>query len=335
MNTRENILRILKQANGYVSGEAISSELNVSRAAVNSAVKNLRLDGYDIGSVTNRGYILNSSPDALSQTEVSVCLGDDERMERVEVLKSIDSTNSELIRRAVAGAPNGQVIISDEQTGGKGRNGRAFSSPKNSGIYFSYLFRPSDELKKRITDDESGYIWASLTSWTAVAASDAIERVCKKRPGIKWVNDLYMNGRKLSGILTQMNTSAESRDIETIVIGIGINVREKYDDFAEEIRERAGSIYTETGIEVHRAELAAELIRSFDKMISDWPREKQLYHDRYTADSILVGRDVTISTSLYKKDVRAVGIDDDFALIVEDERGETTHLISGDVSVRI
>ncbi len=335
VNTRENILKILRQADSYVSGEKISSELNISRAAVNSAVKSLRREGYDIGSVTNRGYMLISAPDILNQTEVAVCLCDDERMNRVEVLKSIDSTNSELIRRAVAGAENGQVIISDEQTGGKGRKGRAFSSPKNMGIYFSYLFRPSVELKKQIISEESDYIWASLTSWTAVAASDAIEKSCGVRPGIKWVNDLYMNGHKIAGILTQMNTSAESRDIESIVIGIGINVREEREDFAEEIREKAGSLFTGTGKKIHRAVLAAELIRAFDKMIADWPKEKKLYHKKYSEGSIVMGRNITISTDTYEKDVKAIGIDEDFALITESKAGEINHIISGDVSVRI
>ena len=335
MNTRENILKILRQAEGYVSGERISSELNISRAAVNSAVKSLRLEGYDISSVTNRGYMLITAPDILSRAEVAVCLCDDERMKRVEVLKSTDSTNSELIRRAVAGAENGQVIISDEQTGGKGRKGRTFSSPKNMGIYFSYLFKPSDKLKEHIAKEEDGYIWASLTSWTAVAASDAIEKSCGIRPGIKWVNDLYMNSHKIAGILTQINTSAESRDIETIVIGIGINVSEGREDFPEEIRKKAGSLFTETNKKVHRAMLAAELIRAFDRMIDDWPKEKRLYHKKYSDSSIVLGRDITISTDTYEKNVRAIGIDEDFALITEANDGEINHIISGDVSVRL
>ena len=333
MGTKENLLRILKNENNYISGEAVSSDLGVSRAAINAAVKSLRLEGYDIASVTNRCYRLVSEPDVLNEASVGAYLSE-ERMQRVRVLPSVDSTNSELIRLAMAGAPDGQVVAADEQTGGKGRRGRGFSSPKGSGIYFSYLFRPTDELKAHIESTESGLIWASLTSWTAVAASDAIEQACGIRPGIKWVNDLYMNGRKISGILTQMNTSAESRDIETIVIGIGINVRERYDDFDEEIREKAGSIYTETGIEIKRAGLCALLVQAFDKMTADWPDERELYRKRYIDDSILIGRDIVVQSPKEQKEAKAAGIDEDFGLIIENADGSMEHIISGDVSVR-
>lgn len=334
MSTKDNIYRILKNADGYVSGEAISSELGVSRAAVNAAVKSLRLDGCDIGSVTNRGYILNYSPDILNETAVGAYV-DPERMKRVIVMDSVDSTNSELIRLAMKGAPDGQVVAADEQTGGKGRKGRGFSSPKGSGIYFSYLFRPSEDMKEHIERSESRLIWASLTSWTAVAAADAVEKVCGIRPGIKWVNDLYINGRKISGILTQMNTAAESRDIETIVIGIGINVKERYEDFDEEIRDKAGSILSETGADIDRAKLCAELIASFDKMIADWPMEKEAYRNRYIDDSILIGRDIKAVMPGKTIEAKATGIDDDFGLIIETADGNTEHVISGDVSIRL
>lgn len=380
MSTKGKILKILNQTHDYVSGQAISETLGISRAAVNTAIKSLKEQGYEISSVSNRGYRLIVSPDLLTAEETGLYL-DDERMERVKVLDTVDSTNAELMRMAATGtASDGFTVLSDEQTAGRGRKSRAFISKKGMGLYLSYLFKPSQALKKQIADSGNAWIWSSLTSWAAVAASDAVEActadgACPRhiphvaasdaveactcqhrsisaecdettvsntvgnctgvRPDIKWVNDLYLNGRKIAGILTQVNSSAEIREIEGVVIGIGINTALSYEDLPEDIKGKAGSIFAETGIKVRRARLAAELIMAFDHMISVWPAAAESYYERYIAYSNVIGRNVTITDSGYDGEAYVIGIDRDYRLIVKDTTGTERTIIGGDVSLRL
>ena len=144
---KDDVLKLISREDGYISGEAISRKLGVTRAAVNSAVKALRDDGYEITSSTNKGYLLTKSPDILSKGSVSVFLPD-AVIPNVHVFDSVDSTNNVLKDMARNGAPSGTVVIADHQTGGKGRRGRSFSSPKGVGIYFSYLFKPESGFDK-------------------------------------------------------------------------------------------------------------------------------------------------------------------------------------------
>ena len=334
MNTKTEVLKILNNNDDFVSGEEMSRLIGVSRAAVNTAVKALRADGFDISSSTNRGYRLMAMSDRLTEEGIGAYM-DRDRMENIVVLKSVDSTNMELLRRISRGALNGQVVISDAQTSGMGRKGRPFASPEGSGLYLSYLFKPSDKVKEEVRGSGGGLIWASITSWTAVAAADAIEKVSGVRPGIKWVNDLYINGRKISGILTQMNTSAEIMEVESIIIGIGINVSEGREDFPAEIQDKAGSIFSETLKKVNRAELAAYLIAALDRMSSGWPYDKELYYERYLADSIVIGRDITVIGPCGSERLKARSIDRDFTLIAEDENGNSRKIVGGDVSLLI
>lgn len=183
--TKDAVLAILRKENDYISGEHISRLLGVSRAAVNTAVKALRADGYEISSSTNKGYHLDAVPNSISAQELAAYL-DEARMQTVECLASVDSTNNRLRELALAGAPNGQVVLANEQTQGKGRRGRAFASPQDNGIYLSILFHP-DTLPTDIVE---------ITAWTAVATNNAIEEVCGVRAGIKWVNDLVIDRKK-------------------------------------------------------------------------------------------------------------------------------------------
>ncbi|MEI3506310.1 MAG: biotin--[acetyl-CoA-carboxylase] ligase [Anaerotignum faecicola] len=218
--TKDAVLAILRKENDYISGEHISRLLGVSRAAVNTAVKALRAEGYEISSSTNKGYHLDAVPNSISAQELAAYL-DEARMQTVECLASVDSTNNRLRELALAGAPNGQVVLANEQTQGKGRRGRAFASPQDNGIYLSILFHP-DTLPTDIVE---------ITAWTAVATNNAIEEVCGVRAGIKWVNDLVIDRKKICGILTEMSVESESGYIQYLIIGIGINVNGQAEDF--------------------------------------------------------------------------------------------------------
>jgi BirA family biotin operon repressor/biotin-[acetyl-CoA-carboxylase] ligase len=261
--TKDAVLALLRSGDGYVSGERLSARLGVSRAAVHAAVKALRAEGYDIRSATNRGYLLQGVPDRLTAAELSAWLPA-QRMERVLCLDSVDSTNTRLRAMALAGAPEGQVVLANAQTGGRGRSGRDFASPADLGIYLSILLRP-DCLPAQITE---------ITAWTAVAVNDALASVCSLRAGIKWVNDLLLDGRKLCGILTEMSAEPESGYVQHVVIGVGLNVNERPADFPAPLRTLAGSLAMATGRSWHRAQLAAALIAALDRLRADRPREK-------------------------------------------------------------
>ena len=322
---KDDVLKIIFCEDGYISGEAISRQLGVSRAAVNNAVKALREDGFDITSSTNKGYLLNGIPDIL--TKGSVCLMLPDKVSScVHVFDSVDSTNNVLKDMARNGAPSGTVVISDHQSGGKGRRGRSFSSPKGVGIYLSYLFKP-----------ESGFDKISnLTSWTAIAVSDAIFNAYGIDSQVKWVNDLLINRKKICGILTEVTVEGESGMIDNCIIGIGINVNES--SFPEELSQIATSISIENGgKKFERWKLASELIRSLGDLEYRWP-DDDYYINRYRMSNVTVGSKIVAYPQLAENSEGRTGtaleINDDFSLKVKFEDGSIENLRSGEVSVR-
>lgn len=321
--TRDDVLAILKRENGYISGERMSVELGISRAAINSAVKLLRSDGYEIASSTNKGYSLIQSPDLLTRGELMTYLPED-RLSTVLCLDTADSTNRVLRDMACAGAPSGQIVIANEQTNGRGRLGRNFASPRGQGIYLSMLFRPQSIPRDTV----------SLTAWTAVAVSNAVARICCAQPGIKWVNDLVMNSKKVCGILTEMSIESESSHIQFMIIGIGVNVKGSGSSFPADIRHVATTLENETGVCVVRARLAAEMIRELDQMCAGWPHQSKTYLEAYRANCITVGKEVSVHVGAGQRAGVALSINDDFSLHVGFADGTMEDLASGEVSVR-
>ena len=322
---KDDVLKLISRENGYISGETISQKLNVSRTAVNTAVKALREDGYEITSSTNKGYLLTNNPDSLSKGSIAALLPDS-RSGNVHVFETVDSTNNVLKDMASKGVPSGTVVISDHQSGGKGRRGRSFSSPSGVGIYLSYLLKPDSGFDK-ISD---------LTSWTAVAVADAIKNAYGLDSQIKWVNDLLMNRKKICGILTEVTVEGESGLIDTCIIGIGINVNES--GFPEEISQIATSISIENGGKTFiRSTLAAEIIKSMDKLASGWP-DDSYYLNRYRELNITTGSRITAFPQMAEngqgRTGTAVEINDDFSLKVRFDDGSVSDLRSGEVSVR-
>lgn len=321
--TKDSVLTILRNENAYVSGAKISAMLGVSRAAVNTAVKTLRGEGYDILSATNKGYYLNAVPDCLTARELSAYVSK-QRMQSVLCVDSVGSTNHTLRELALSGAPDGQIVLANEQQSGRGRRGREFISPKDKGIYLSMLFHP-DSLPSDVVE---------ITAWTAVAVSNAIQTVCGIRPGIKWVNDLVMNRKKLCGILTEMSVESESGYIQYIIIGIGINVNETEQDFPLELQDIATSLALEGGKTYVRAQLAAELIKELDLLRSGWPKEKQRFLEAYRRNNITVGKEISIVQKSEEKNAVATAVNDDFSLKVRFEDGSFDNLSGGEITVR-
>lgn len=321
--TKNKVLEILRQARDYVSGQQISEEIGVSRAAINKAVKSLQAEGYDILSVTNKGYCLMNAPDHLTGKEIAAYLPSG-RMEQVLCFDTIGSTNDHLRTMAMDGAADGQVVIANEQTKGRGRRGRDFLSLKDKGIYFSVLLRPQC-LPTDVVE---------ITSWTAVAISRAIYKVCGVRPGIKWVNDLILDQKKICGILTEMSIESETGYVQYVIVGIGINVNQKPEDFPEELRDIATSLAQATGSEIKRAQLAAAMVEEMDRLREAYPAGKESFLQEYRDHNITIGRDINVITPVSTKAAHALSVNDDFSLNVRYEDGSQESLSSGEVSIR-
>lgn len=258
------------------------------------------------------------------QEEIRTLLGNHPWQTLFHVLDSVDSTNSELRRMAQQGAPAGTCVLALAQTEGRGRQGRHFSSPQGQGLYLSLLLRP------KCAPDHVGHI----TAMTAVAACDAIETVTGLRPGIKWTNDLVLNQKKLSGILCEMEADFATGQIDHVIIGIGINVGQKSEDFPEEIQSTATSLQMAARRAFSLAPLASALVQRLSQMSSGLLCDKDLWLQRYRQDCITLGKEVKILRGGETRYARALDIDEDGGLIVRYTSGETATVSSGEVSVR-
>ena len=323
--SREQVLSLLRESGEqYMSGEAMSRALGISRAAVWKAIEALRQEGYVVQSAPNRGYRLEEAPDRLREGELAGPLAGLRVGSRLLCLDTIDSTNTEAKRQAMNGAPEGLVVLSEEQTGGRGRRGRSFQSPKGKGLYLSVLLRP------RLEPGQVG----DFTAWAAVAVCDGIEAACGLRPRIKWTNDLVLNGKKLCGILTELGLESESNALDYLICGVGINVNQAPEDFQADVRPIAGSLAQALGRPVRRAHLAAEILRAFDRMYARFPQDKQAYLEQYRRDCLTPGNPVQLITPTARQEAIAVDIDDEFRLVVEYPDGRRAALSTGEVSVR-
>lgn len=322
---KDAILTILRQAGDYLSGQEISRTLGVSRTAVWKAVEKLRQEGYIIESAPNRGYRLSQATPQLRLSEILAHLPPDYPWRNsITFFESIDSTNSRAKAMAAANAPHGTVLIADEQTGGRGRRGRSFLSPPGTGVYLSVLLRP-DCVPSQLMH---------LTCATAVAMCDAIEEVAHFRPGIKWTNDLVSHNKKLAGILTELSLEAESGQVQYAVVGIGINCCQEERDFPPELREMAASLSMIAGQTVDRNALAAAMVKALIQMDAVLLTNQSAIMERYRADCITIGREVSLRRGDTVRRGRALDVDDNGALVVQFSDGHTEAVNSGEVSIR-
>ena len=316
MDKRELIT--LLQSGEYVSGAELGTRLGVTRAAVSKAIAALKREGWAIDSVPNRGHRLLEEPDRLDRAAILTALRDHPWAGTVEILDTVDSTNNYLKTLGAAGAPHGAVAAADCQTGGRGRLGRSFDSAPGAGVYLSVLLRPACPPAQLMT----------LTAQAAVAARRAVQSVTGAEAGIKWVNDLVLNGKKLCGILTELSLEAESGLVSYAVVGVGINCNRTADSFPPTLRETAGSILSETGRRVDRNVLAAALIRELSALPKlDWRAV-------YRAACVKLGKEVQFLAPGQPPRVGiALDVGQEAELIVQTETGIEA-VRSGEVSVR-
>ena len=329
MSVKDSVLIALQNnRDQYISGEDLSGQLGVSRAAVCKAVKSLRNEGYEIDAVTNRGYMMPSEGTAVSEDAVRNALPADLRSMNLFVYDVIDSTNLEARRLILDKSTNAPaVVIARQQTAGRGRLGRGFYSPRD-GLYLSIVIRPDFDISRS----------SMVTVAAAAATSEAIDALCSCSTEIKWVNDIYLNGKKVCGILTEATTDFETGQIDSLIIGIGVNTSEK--SFPPELAGIAGSI-SEEGLDGHEKSLLAA---SITEKVLRYTKDLSGFMDSYRSRSMVVGREITVYTGTYRKDptqelggrkARAIGIDDAGGLIVEYEDGTRQTLTSGEVSIRL
>ena len=324
MTTKEKLLALLEDSKGtFFSGEEIARTLQVSRAAVWKAVNALREDGYTIDAATNKGYRLSPDSDILSPQGIRRFLKPEYRDLDLTVLPTAPSTNALVREKANQGRPEGCVIIACEQTDGRGRYGRQFFSPVDSGVYLSLLLRPTAYSPQQAT---------SLTAAAAAAMCQAIEAVTGQQPGIKWVNDIFLHGKKVCGILTEAAVGLETGTLNYMVLGAGVNLYPPAEGFPEEIQSIAGSVLERSCPEA-KNRLVGEFLNRFWDFYSH--PECRAYLEDYRARSLAVGRRVTVLSNGQAVSAYAYGIDDDFRLLVRYDSGKTEALSYGEIRIQL
>jgi len=317
------ILELFRSGDGFVSGETLSRLLGVSRTAVWKHVKGLRASGYRIEAVPAKGYRLLASPKTLNRLDITAGLATRRIGSQVSCLKETESTNSVAFRLAEEGAPEGTVVIADAQTAGKGRLGRIWLSPPGVNVYLSVVLRPP------ITPLAA----CQLTFLSVVAVARAIEKCTPLTPQIKWPNDILISGKKVAGLLNEMN--AETEKVNFVVLGIGVNLNMRLAQLSEGVlRHPATSLLEEGGVEVERVPFIRTLLEELDELYERFLREGEgPVRAEWLARSRIGGRTVRVSCGEREFTGVVQGVDQFGALLVELSDGTLETVLSGDVTL--
>ena len=312
MSVKQNVIALLEENRSKViSGQELANQLYVSRAAIWKAIKTLKEEGYNIEATPNKGYVLLENSDVLSKQGIAYYL-----TEEIDIFsyKTIDSTNTQMKKLAINGGKNHSVIVSEEQSAGRGRFGRSFYSPAQKGVYMSVLLKTGDSLQNA----------TMITIKTAVAVRRAIAKLYDIEVAIKWVNDLYYRGKKVCGILSEAISDCASGMIEAIIIGIGINV--STDNFPLEI----ASIATSLGLqEANRNQFIAEILNQLFAIIDE---DFKLVLNEYRMASCVLHKQITFNQKgeQFTGLVREIN---DLGNLVVSSNGAEMVLTAGEVSI--
>ena len=318
---QKKILDILLNADDFISGQEISEKLGVSRQAVWKSINALKEKGYEIQSVTNRGYRLVSSPDYLNESSLKTLLHNKIIGKNLIVLDSVNSTNDYLKKLGNEGCENGTVVAAREQTRGKGRLGRTWQSKKDDGIAFSVLLRPN------VAPSEV----SAITPLAGLAVCKAIREYTKLDCVIKWPNDIIVGRKKLVGILTEM--SAEFDAVEYVITGIGINI--DHTSFPEEIAFKATSLLLETGRHIDKNEFLACVLEHLEnEFVKNNLELTPTALSEYTDLCATVGRSVTFQRGTRRISGMAAGVSEHGELKVMMSDGTISLVNSGEVTVQ-
>lgn len=336
MTVKEQVLLFLeKHRDKAISGEELAGQLSVTRAAVWKAIKSLQKDGYAIEAVNNKGYTLKKAPDILSAAYIGQSLKKAGFEIQVKAERIVSSTNTVLKQYVSEGQKEDMVLLAEEQSGGRGRRGRSFFSPEGTGLYMSLLLHP------QMTPEEA----AMLTTVAAAAEAEALEKVSETEVKIKWVNDVWVRNKKVSGILTEGSVSMEDGNLEYAIVGIGINIYEPKGGFPEEIRDVAGAVFTnDISRENLRNRIASEVLARFLEYYHKLP--ETVYLEEYRKRSVVIGKQVRIiqpegaripgtENGASREHALAVGIDDQCHLLVRYDDGTMESLSNGEISIKL
>ena len=320
---KERILELLNRAAGeYLSGQAISESLGVSRAAVWKAVQALENEGIAIEAVTRRGYRLAEKTDRLSPGNLLPYLSRDHR-ESLLCFPTISSTNDYAKTLAVPDKSQNYYLAAEEQTGGRGRRGRSFYSPAGQGLYLTGLYFPEVPPARA----------SRFTAYGAVAVCRAMQEVCGLTAEIEWRNDILWQGKKLCGILTEMALEGESGAIQYMICGMGINLSQQPEDFPEAFRDLAASLRMATGQTPPRNLLCAALINALDEAYEAFLKEDPLWLQEYICHCATLSREVVLLSGPEKIPAFAEGISEDFGLMVRYADGRRETVYAGEISL--
>ena len=323
MAVKDAVLQALERARGErLSGGRLAQQLGVSRAAVHKAIAALRAGGMAIDGVPGEGYRLAAADDSLTAAGVQALL-DTRRIGRdMAVAPSLTSTNT-VIKERYLDRPHGFVLLAEQQTGGRGRLGRTFASPAQTGVYQTILLHPTLPL---------AHIQLATIA-AAVSVAEAVEQTAGFAPQIKWVNDVLHEGRKLAGILTEATIEGESGAVSALLVGIGVNLRPN-PAWPDDVRAVAGAL-GEFGRVPRRAELAAAVLNRFERAYAllEQGRADELLH-AYRSRLCCLGKPIRVISPAGTYPADCVGLDDSGHLLVRDEDGRTRTLSSGEISIR-
>ena len=321
---RKTIVEMLKNAGeNFISGESIAGKLNISRTAVWKHIQKLRENGYEIISSERRGYKLKDAPDLLLPSEIQIGLDTQIIGKEMHYKPCVESTNYVAKALAYHNAAEGTIVVTEEQTGGKGRLDRNFFSPRGKGIWFSVILRP-----KVLPKDAPKF-----TLMAAVAVAEAMNRFNLK-PQIKWPNDIMYDGRKLVGILTEM--TGEIAKISYLVIGIGINVNIRRYEFPAELRDIAASLSEISGRNISRVKFFRAVLEEFDALYCQVAAEGfDEVIARWKKYNITLGKNIRVISVAFGESFsgKAVDLNEDGALVVQTDGGLRA-VYAGDVSIR-
>ena len=335
---KAKILELLRERTDYVSGQELCENFQVSRTAVWKAVNQLKKEGYEIEAVQNKGYRLKvpgEEQDIYGQNELTSRIHTKWVGKPAHFYESLGSTNIQAKMEAESGAASGTLIVADRQTAGRGRRGRNWNSPDGTNIYFTLLLKPE------FAPDKA----SMLTIVMAMAVETGIRKclgnigkgsqsACKNslQIGIKWPNDIVINGKKVCGILTEM--SMERDYIQHVVIGVGINVKKQ--EFPPEIAQTAAALEPECGVKLVRCALIGEIMQAFEEYYERFLEAEDLSVLKADYNAVLVNKDREVCVLDPKGEFKGVarGIDDAGELLVEREDHSIVKVYAGEVSVR-
>lgn len=318
MSLKEEILYELELNRGNVlSGQLLADKYGVSRNAIWKAIKQLKDGGYKIVSGTNSGYMLEKTSDIISAEGIRSCLKDRNQSLIIDFKDKVDSTNNEAKRKLADGETDNFLIVAKEQTAGRGRRGHTFFSP-SGGAYLTLVVHPTATLQDTVP----------ITAAAAVAVVEAIEKLTDKKAQIKWVNDIYIDGGKAAGILTEATTGFEEGLVQSVIVGIGLNITPE--PVPDELKGKVAFIGNQKATKNELiAETVERLLGFFDNLTD------RAFFESYRKHSMILGKEITYIKDGVEDTAEAVDITDDGLLILKLKNGDEKKFRNGEISITV